>query len=54
MLATVVYVKQGESRVREIRSHGSEGGGTDATGSSYPYPCDANDPIVVESWRIAG
>jgi hypothetical protein len=53
MLATVVYVKQGDIRVREIRSHGLEGGGTGATGSSYPYPCgvntahyDANDPLI--------
>ncbi len=28
-----------ESRVREIRTHGSEGGGAGySTGSSYPYP----------------
>ncbi len=26
-----------ESRVREIRTHGSEGGGTGTTGSPYPY-----------------
>ncbi len=30
---------QPESRVREIRTHGSEGGGAGySTGSSYPYP----------------
>ena len=30
---------QPESRVREIRTHGSEGGGAgNSTGPSYPYP----------------
>ena len=32
-----------ESRVREIRQHGSEGGGAGITGSPYPYTASSSD-----------
>jgi len=34
-----------ESRVRENRSHGSEGGGAGITGSPYPYIADTRGAI---------
>ena len=46
-----------ESRVREIRMHGSEGGGTGySTGSSYPYlsvaPLGLSASAQASSWWV--
>ena len=43
-----------ESRMREIRQSGSEGGGTGSAGSPYPYRNVISPPRVGRGQRVKG